>query len=168
MLRVQASTLRVTKMEGFARATRTIDAVPSRVYSIIADYHFGHPAILPPKYFKKLEVLAGGTGAGTRVRGNVEVLGRRITFEHVVSEPEPGRTLVESDVTGSSTTHFIVDAIDSGLGTQITIQTQFRTEREGLLGRIERWSTAATLKRIYEQELAILANHCKTIPMPAQ
>ena len=109
------------------------------------------------KYFKRLDVLEGGTGAGTRVRGEVRVFGRTVTFEHVVSEPEPGRRLMESDVSGSSVTEFVVDPVDGGATARVTIQTQFSTEREGIAGRIERWMTAATLEKIYNEELRQLA-----------
>jgi hypothetical protein len=37
-----------------------IDAPPSRVYSIVADYHQHHPRILPPEYFKGIRVEEGG------------------------------------------------------------------------------------------------------------
>ena len=141
-------------MKGTASANLRIDAQPDRVYSILADYRQGHPKILPMKYFKRLDVIEGGTGAGTRVRGEVQVFGRTVTFEHVVSEPEPGRRMIESDVSGSSVTEFVVEPVDGGA--RVTIRTQFTTEREGFLGRIERWMTAATLEKIYKEELALL------------
>jgi uncharacterized protein YndB with AHSA1/START domain len=146
-------------MDGLATETLTIPAAPDRVYSIIADYHAGHSAIVPRKYFTKLEVTAGGIGAGTRVRGEVKVFGRRTPFEHVVSEPEPGHTLLETDLSGSSITAFIVDPVDGGRATRTTIRTEFKTERNGLLGHIERWLAAATLRRIYRDELQLLAAH---------
>ena len=107
------------------------------------------------KFFRRLDVLEGGTGAGTRVRGEVRVFGRTVAFEHVVSEPEPGRRLMESDVSGSSVTEFIVDPVDGAA--RVTMRTEFSTEREGILGRIERWMTAATLERIYKEELGLLS-----------
>src|SRR5262249_42772307 len=129
-------------------------------FSIIADYRTAHLAILPRSYFKKLDVLEGGIGAGTRVRGEMRVLGRRVTFEHVVSEPEPGRTLQEADVTGSSVTRFVVDAIDAG--SRLWIETWFKTEREGVPGRIERWATSAMLQRIYREELDLIERYAAT------
>jgi polyketide cyclase/dehydrase/lipid transport protein len=146
-------------MKGIATATLVIKAHQARVYAILADYRDGHPKILPMKYFKRLDVLEGGTGAGTRVRGEILVFGRTIKFEHTVSEPEPGRVLVESDVTGSSVTQFTVDAVNGGAASRVTTHTQFTTEREGLLGRIERLATTATLERIYNEELAQLADY---------
>ncbi len=45
-------------------ASADMDAPPDRVYAIIADYHNGHPHILP-KQFRNLTVEKGGVGAGT-------------------------------------------------------------------------------------------------------
>ena len=50
---------------GRADASAVVPASPDVVYKIIADYCHGHPGILPREYFRKVEVLEGGTGAGT-------------------------------------------------------------------------------------------------------
>jgi hypothetical protein len=67
------------------------------VYSVIADYHHGHPRILP-KQFTGLSVEKGGVGEGTVIRFSMRVFGRRFEFRGFVSEPEPGRVLVERNV----------------------------------------------------------------------
>ena len=74
-----------------------IPAPSGRIYGIIADYRNGHPHILPPA-FSNLEVEQGGVGAGTIIRFNVRALGRTQLFRSVVTEPEPGRVLVETNV----------------------------------------------------------------------
>jgi len=43
-----------------------VTAPAAVAYGIIADYRDGHPHILPAKYFRNLQVQAGGRGAATR------------------------------------------------------------------------------------------------------
>ncbi len=74
-----------------------MDAPADRVYAIIADYRNGHPHILP-KQFRNLTVEQGGVGAGTIIRFEVRVFGQTQHFRAVVSEPEPGRVLVEENL----------------------------------------------------------------------
>src|SRR5215467_9777823 len=118
-------------IQGRASASSRIEAPASRVYSIIADYNEHHPRILPPEYFKSLEVEEGGVGAGTRIHVTMRVMGTTITFRHIVSEPEPGRVLVESDAERNSATFFTVDPVNSGATTMLTITTEFTTQRRG-------------------------------------
>src|SRR6185503_6959795 len=91
-----------------------VNAPPSVVHTVLADYRNGHPNIIPREYFTKLEVEEGGFGAGTRILGEIRLLGTTKTFRHVVSEPEPGRLLVESDTSGSSVTTFTIEPRDQG------------------------------------------------------
>jgi hypothetical protein len=49
-------------------ASAVINAPAKQVYTILADYHDGHPRILPQQYFSSLEVERGGVGAGTVLR----------------------------------------------------------------------------------------------------
>ena len=72
-------------------ASALIQAPAQDVYAIIADYHHGHPQILPQPPFVSLVVEQGGTGAGTVIRVAMRVLGRLQTFGAVITEPEPGR-----------------------------------------------------------------------------
>src|SRR5579864_9197509 len=75
-------------------ASALIPARRERVYSLIANYHDGHTRIVP-KQFSNLVVEQGGIGAGTIIRFQMSVLGRKQTFRAAVTEPEPGRMLVE-------------------------------------------------------------------------
>jgi len=133
-----------------------IDAPPERVYNIIRDYHQGHPSILP-KAFRNLRVEAGGVGAGTKIRFDATVLGRTQQYVGVISEPEPGRVLVErySEPTDSVTT-FIVEPYDGGRAATVTFRTEM-PGRGGLAGRVERWLTNRVLQPIYSEELKNLA-----------
>ena len=58
-------------------ASKEIPAPAATVYGITADYHRGHPSILPPEYFQDLVVEAGGRGAGTPIRFTMIAFGQR-------------------------------------------------------------------------------------------
>ena len=137
-----------------------IPAPPSRVYAVLADYREHHPSIVPPEYFRKLEVLQGGVGAGTRTRVAMRVLGKDVQFEHVVSEPEPGRILREADDDGSNATTFTVDPGESPGSTLLTISTEL-IARPGIAGTMERLMTSWMLRRIYRKEIARLAEYVR-------
>ena len=138
--------------------SRHIAAHPSRVYAAIADYREQHPQIIPPQYFRRLEVLEGGKGAGTRTRVELCVLGVKRAFEQVVTEPEPGRVLAETNQDGSGVTTFTVETTDGGKGSQVTIVTDM-VARPGVSGFLERLFTSVLLSRIYRKELARLADY---------
>jgi uncharacterized protein YndB with AHSA1/START domain len=139
-------------------SSRSIAAPPGKVYAVLADYRHHHRQILPPEYFRKLEVIAGGTGAGTRTRVEMRILGSKRVFEHVISEPEPGRILVESDVDGSNATTFTVEPADNGASTHLTISTEL-VARPGIYGALERKLGAVMLRRVYRKEMARLAEY---------
>src|SRR5215510_10711701 len=130
--------------------TAEIGAPADRLYGIIADYRNGHPRILPPA-FTGLTVEAGGVGAGTRIRVGMRVLGRVMTFPAEVSEPNPGRVLVERNFGDRpSVTTFTVDRLDPARS-RVTISTELPA-RAGILGRLERFFTRRFLEPIYAAE----------------
>lgn len=132
-----------------------IGAPADRLYEIIADYRHGHPKILPPA-FTGLTVEAGGVGAGTRIRVGMRVFGRVMTFPAEVSEPHPGRVLVERNFgERPSVTTFTVDRLDGGRS-RVTISTELPA-RGGLAGRLERFFTRRFLEPLYAAELVKLA-----------
>jgi hypothetical protein len=142
-------------------ATADIPAPASTVYRVIADYREHHPRIVPPEHFRNMRVLEGGFGAGTRTMFDAHVLGTTHHIHHVVSEPEPGRVLVERDVDGPNSTTFTIEPT----GTQsarLTIESNMNT-RGGLAGVLERWMTAAVLRRIYQKELARIAAYAPRV-----
>lgn len=134
--------------------TELVDAPAASVYDILADYRHGHPSILPEKYFAGLEVLSGGHGAGTILRIQMRVLGSTRAFRMVVSEPEPGRVLVETDLERSSFTRFTVDALQDER-TRVTIATEWKPAA-GLAGLVERFVLPRLLRTIYREELRLL------------
>lgn len=145
-----------------AAMSATIKAPAKQIYAILADYHQGHPQILP-KQFTGLTVEQGGSGAGTQLRFAMNVMGQTHHFHSVVSEPEPGRVLVESNSSATmppSVTTFTVEPLAGGAHCQVTIQTQSQS-RDGLAGVIERFVSKRFLQRVYAQELALLTAYAE-------
>lgn len=124
-------------------------APAARVYGILADYHNGHPRVLPAP-FRNFVVEQGGRGAGTLTRFDVRAFGRTQSFRHEVLEPEPGRVLVERDRDVGSRTTFTVDPV--GDRSMVTISTEL-TFQPGLRGWIERFLSTRFLRRLYREEL---------------
>ena len=135
-------------------ASAVIPAPAEKVYGIISDYHNGHPHILPKPYFLSLEVVKGGVGAGTVVDFSMRLMGRVQHFRATVTEPQPGRVLVETNDTGAVTS-FTVEP-QPNQQCRVTIVTE-TTVRDGLLGKVEGWLTNRLLQPIYGAELAQLA-----------
>ena len=136
-------------------ASAEIAAPAERVYRIMADYREGHPRVLPKSFFDGLEVEQGGFGAGTVIRVGVHVMGRKSSFRAAVTEPEPGRVLVETDLDGGPVTTFTFDPLgpDRSRATFSTL-----LQRKGrVVGAIERWLSIRFLRRVYLEELRLLA-----------
>ncbi len=142
-------------------AAAHIDAPTDRVYGIIADYRTGHPNILP-KAFRNLAVEQGGIGAGTIIRFEVHAYGTVTKCRAIVTEPEPGRVLVEKNVepTDSITTFTVVAGANGG--TDVTFVTEAQS-RDGIAGAIERWMSTRFLKKLYAEELQLLAKRAIAI-----
>src|SRR5215218_6442166 len=119
------------------RASARVNAPAAVVYGIISDYRNGHPHILPKPYFEWLEVEQGGRGEGTVIRFQMRVLGQSRVMRAVVTEPEPGRVLVETDTGGSGpVTTFTVEPEESG--SRVTFSTEL-TSAGGPVGLLERF-----------------------------
>jgi hypothetical protein len=132
--------------------TRRINASPRVAYDTIANYHTGHPRIVP-KQISNIHVERGGIGAGTVITFDVTVLGRTTPFRAEVTEPEPGRVLVETNVQGNeSFTTFVVDPGAHPNEAVVTIRTEM-TRQPGLAGAIEKLLSPRLLKPMYEEEL---------------
>ena len=137
-------------------ASAIIPARRERVYSLIADYKEGHPRILP-KQFSDLIVERGGVGAGTVIRFQMSVFGKKQTFRAAITEPEPGRVLVETDLdTNGAVTTFTVNPGHAPADSNVSISTELPV-RSGLLGVFERKLATLRLRPIYEEELQNLA-----------
>jgi hypothetical protein len=137
-------------------ASARIDSAPKRVYGVIADYCNGHPHILPTQ-FSDLVVERGGFGAGTVIRFRMRVGGRLQRLRVAVTEPDPGRVLVETSLEGRlAVTTFTISAVNGGQASDVDIATDLPV-RSGLLGAIERFVTTRALQGLYREELRRLA-----------
>ena len=135
-----------------ATASKLINAPVEEIYNIIADYRNGHPNILPKPYFLSLEVEAGGFGAGTIVQFQMRLLGQIQSFRSLITEPEPGRVLVETDIKSGIRTSFTVESAGGDHQTRVTIFTELkgRSPLEGFIAKV-------ILQKVYRQELELLA-----------
>jgi hypothetical protein len=137
-------------------ASAVIPARRERVYSLIANYNDGHQRILP-KQFTGLVVEQGGVGAGTVIRFQMSLLGRKQTFRAAITEPDPGRVLVETYLdTNRAVTTFTVNPGGAPADSHVTISTELPV-RGGFLGKVERTMATLLLRPIYVRELENLA-----------
>ena len=133
-------------------AERIIPAPAQEVYDLLADYHEGHPSILPSA-FSDFTVLEGGAGAGTRIQFTL-TLGRRTQVtEGFVAEPEPGRVLTETYPPSNMVTTFTVDP--EGDGSRLRIESSWGS-RPGIAGFMERLVAPRLLKPLYHEELDLI------------
>lgn len=135
-----------------------VGASPAKVYRILSDYNDGHRQILPPKYFGPLTVEHGGVGDGTVINVAIRVFGQTRTIRAAITEPVPGRQMVERDLDTGSTTIFDVAPASGGDATDVTITT-ILDARAGLGGAAERAVTRWLLPRIFRAELERLRDY---------
>jgi hypothetical protein len=137
-------------------ASAVIPARRERVYALIANYHEGHPRIVP-RQISGLVVEQGGVGAGTVIRFQMSVLGKKQTFRAAITEPEPGRVLVETDLdTNGAVTTFTVDPGTAPANSRVTISTVLAV-RSGFPGLVEKQMATLLLRPMYKKELENLA-----------
>jgi hypothetical protein len=133
-------------------AERGIDVQPQVAYHCLADYREHHrpEGFLPPA-FSAFEVQRGGLGAGTEASWTVDLgSGRTRRMSAVITEPEPGRRLVE---TGDGVvTTFTVAPSDGGC--VVRFDTVF--DEPGLSGVLLRLFIGRMLGPLYADELARL------------
>jgi hypothetical protein len=141
-----------------AEATDIINARPEEVYAVLIDYRMGHPAILPKPYFADLQVEQGGQGSGTIIRVSMNVFGAKRVYREVVSEPEPGRVLMEADPDAGLVTRFIVDSVSGGQQSRVTISTDTEAS-PGFTGLMERLVNPPVTRHIFKKELRQLDDY---------
>ena len=129
-----------------------VEAPPAVVYGIFADYREKHPRVLPPAHFSGLVVEEGGVGAGTVVRFDTHALGQTRTMRVVVSEPEPGRRLMEHELPGGTVTTFLVEP--AGAASQVTITTVW--EKTGFGALVDRFVAVPVMQKVYAKEMRLL------------
>ena len=84
--------------------------------------------------------------------------GKKTPYRMAVSEPEPGRVLVETDTAPGSAlvTTFTVTPVAGGQKAHVEIGTEWES-RPGFTGLMERLFYPMGMRRIYKQELGQLA-----------
>lgn len=141
-------------MSRFRISAEGLVNAPARVaYAVIADYREGHPRIMPRPPFVSLDVEEGGTGAGTIIRCQLKVLGRMRTFRAEISEPDPGRVLVETHLDSETVSTFTVEPV--GDRARVVIATEVPS-RGGPLGWLERFLVKRALEPVYVREIELL------------
>jgi uncharacterized protein YndB with AHSA1/START domain len=131
-----------------ASAERTIDAPADAVYGYLADMN-QHPRFLPPA-FSDFKVEEGGVGAGTVTSFVITAGGRQRSYRTRITEPVPGRTLVESDTKSSLVTTFNVEPQDGK--SLVRISTSW-DGAAGIGGFFERTFAPRALRRMFLDEL---------------
>jgi hypothetical protein len=135
-------------------ASRVIGASAEVAYRLIADYQGGHQQILPAKYFGNLRATKGGHGEGTEIAFEMYPFGMKRAAQPSrarVTEPEPGRVLVETDLDRGFVTTFTVDPVSPS-----SARVEFITSvprKSGILGAIEKSVTTRFLSTVYDAEL---------------
>lgn len=137
-----------------AESSAIVGAAAADAYRTIADYRNGHPRIIPPRYFRDLQVEEGGYGHGTVIRYDLLAFGTTRHARARVTEPEPGRILVETDLDIGAVTTFVVEPVGAAQS-RVTIATDLPTHA-GPLGWIERAMVRPLLIRAFVAELAQL------------
>ena len=139
-----------------ASAERTIDAPADAVYGYLADMN-QHPRFLPPA-FSDFKVEEGGVGAGTVTSFMITAGGRKRAYRVRVTEPAPGRTLVESDTNSSLVTTFNVEPQDGR--SLVRISTSW-DGAAGIGGFFERTFAPRALRRMFLDELDRLNTYAR-------
>jgi hypothetical protein len=100
-------------------------------------------------------VESGGRGAGTRITFAMPGFGGTRRFRMLVSEPEPGRRLVETDeASGIATSFEVGPGARPGTAT-VTIRTRYAAF--GVSGWLERLLSPVFLRIVYASEFRLLA-----------
>jgi len=139
------------------KAAAVLDARPEDVYATIADYRQGHPNILPKESLYDLQVEQGGYAAGTIIRFKARALGVEQSYYQLVSEPEPGKVLVEQDIDSAQnvTTTFTVIPLEQGQKSHVEIFTKMNAS-PGPKGLVERVVIASIFPSMLRKELKLL------------
>src|SRR5947209_18397282 len=140
-----------------AKAAAILNARPEDAYTTIADYRQGHPDILPKENLYDLQVEQGGYGAGTIIRFKARILGVEQSFYQRVSEPEPGRVLVEQDIDSVQNvmTTFTVTPVEHEQKSHVEISTMMNTS-PGFKGFMERIIVPIINRQVYTKALRVL------------
>jgi hypothetical protein len=146
-------------------AERVLDAPAEVVYHLISDYAEHHRAapegFLPPA-FTELIVERGGVGEGTAIRFTSTLGGRRQVATAEISEPVPGRVLLESGP-GVETTF----SVEPEGADRARVRFDTVLEAGGLTGLLTRLFAPRLLRPLYADEMERLERHARAHIAPA-
>ena len=135
-------------------AERRMRAPADAIYHAIANYRDHHrPGGFLPPQFSDMQIAKGGVGAGTEVSWVLETGGRPRRISAVISEPVPGRRLVET-APGIVRT-FIVEPAPGGA----LVRFDTVIDEGGVTGLLTRLLGRRLLVPVYEDELARLEEY---------
>lgn len=140
-------------MKYTVEAEATLNAPAAKVYAILADYHDGHPRVLPSA-FTDLKVIRGGFGAGTVIDVGMKAFGKVRIVRGYVTEPEPGRVLEEAYPDSDIVTRFYITPV-SASECRVRIWSEM-TGKGGPLGWVERKLVRGFLEKVYREELRLI------------
>ena len=144
-----------------ATADRHIDAPAEVVLEILRDFDGHHRRILPPA-FSDFEVVHGGDGDGTMTRFKFTIGGRTTETRTLATETEPG-VIREQVLDRDMVTTFHVVAEDAG--SRLSIATVW-TPMGGVNGLLERMFAPSMLRKVYLQELELVAAYAPSVASP--
>ncbi|HXI16974.1 MAG TPA: SRPBCC family protein [Chloroflexota bacterium] len=144
-------------------AERVVDAPAEVVYHLISDYREHHrpEGFLPPA-FTDLVVERGGVGEGTVVRFTSNLGDKSQTITAAITEPDPGRVLVETSP-GLETTFSVEPEGDQ----RARVRFDTVMEAGGLSGLMIRLFAPGMLRPVYADELERLEHLAKSHPVLA-
>jgi hypothetical protein len=142
-----------------AHVESSVSAPADKVYNYLADMRLHHPKFLPSA-FSNFEVETGGVGAGTIIRYQMRAGGRSRSVRAEVAEPEPGRTLTESEIGSSAVTTFTVTP--TGSSSTVRISSEW-TGARGIGGFFERLFAPRVLRRLFGDELRRLDAYARSL-----
>jgi hypothetical protein len=82
----------------------------------------------------------------------MRILGQTRSFRSLITEPEPGRVLLETDLSSGVATRFDFMPLDNDQHSRVMITTELEN-----VGTVEGVVAKLMLQKIYRQELALLA-----------
>jgi hypothetical protein len=129
----------------YVRSERLVKQPSNFVHHLFADFVNHHPKFLPPSFIN-LNIESGGYGAGTVYTFS----NRARAFRMLVTEPDPGRILIEHDQLSNLETTFTF--MPEGEQTRITFETAWESA-SGLPGVLEAWFAPMLMRGLYRDEL---------------
>jgi len=141
------------------KAKRIIDVSPGLAFSFLVDFNTQHPKILP-RNFSNYRVEVGGIGTGTVIAYCFRAGKRVRDYRMSIEADEARHRIVERDQGSSLTTTWDLVPLDDGARTSVEIATTW-DGAAGIGGFFERTFAPLVLRRVYRDELSLLASALK-------